>query len=103
VGREEAIAELNALVDRGTKVIAIQARGGVGKTTLARKYLQQKFGSFLEISIAQETKDIASIESLIEEKLRQLGEEPGREFWVSMSLNRQIAFREMKSDLCLGN
>jgi tetratricopeptide (TPR) repeat protein len=91
VGREGAIADLQALVDRHTKVIVIQARGGVGKTTLARKYLQQKFGTFLEFPIAKETKDIASVESLIEEKLRQLGEEPGREFLVSIDrLKRKL-------------
>ncbi|NJR61441.1 MAG: hypothetical protein HC769_22975 [Cyanobacteria bacterium CRU_2_1] len=91
VGREGAIADLNTLVNRGAKVIVIQARGGVGKTTLARKYLQQEFGSFLEFPIAKETKDIASIESLIEEKLRQLGEEPGREFFVSLDrLKRKL-------------
>jgi tetratricopeptide (TPR) repeat protein len=91
VGREEAIADLNALVSRNTRVIVIQARGGFGKTTLARKYLQQKFGSFLEFPIAKETKDIASIEGLVEEKLRQLGEEPGREFLVSLDrLKRKL-------------
>ncbi|MGJ3251618.1 MAG: hypothetical protein ACFE0J_10865 [Elainellaceae cyanobacterium] len=83
VGREEAIADLTELVNRNTKIIVIQARGGVGKTTLARRFLNQEFDSFLEFPIAKETKDIASIESLLEEKLRQLGEEPGREFIVS--------------------
>ena len=91
VGRAGAIADLNALVERGARVIVIQARGGVGKTSLARKYLQQEFGSFLEFPIAKETKDIASIESLIEEKLKQLGEEPGREFLVSIDrLKRKL-------------
>ncbi|MGJ3248480.1 MAG: hypothetical protein ACFE0I_20655 [Elainellaceae cyanobacterium] len=83
VGREEAIADLTELVNRNAKIIVIQARGGVGKTTLARRFLNQEFDSFLEFPIAKETKDIASIESLLEEKLRQLGEEPGREFIVS--------------------
>ena len=91
VGREGAIADLTALVSRKVNVIVIQARGGVGKTTLARKYLQQEFGSYLEFPIAKETKDIASIEGLIEEKLRQLGEEPGREFLVSLDrLKRKL-------------
>ncbi len=68
----------------------IQARGGVGKTTLARKYLQQEFGSYLEFPIAKETKDIALIEGLIEEK-RRLGEEPGHEFLVSLDrLKRKL-------------
>lgn len=91
VGRDGAIVDLNQLVERPVKVIVIQARGGVGKTTLARKYLQQKFDSVLEFPIAKETKDIASIESLIEEKLRQLDEEPGREFFVSLDrLKRKL-------------
>jgi hypothetical protein len=55
VGREGAIADLNTLISRGAKVIVIQARGGVGKTTLARKYLQQEFDSVLEFPIAKET------------------------------------------------
>jgi tetratricopeptide (TPR) repeat protein len=91
VGRAGAIGDLDTLVSQNARVIVIQARGGVGKTTLARKYLSQKFGPFLEFPIAKETKDIASIEALVEEKLRQLGEEPGREFLVSLDrLKRKL-------------
>lgn len=91
VGRENAIANLNTLVSQGAKVILIHAKGGVGKTTLARKYLQQQFSSYIEFPIAKETQNITSVESLIEERLRQLGEEPGREFGVSLDrLKRKL-------------
>jgi hypothetical protein len=91
IGREEAIADLYRLVQQEVKVIVIQAKGGMGKTTIARRFLQQEFETILEFPIAQETKDIASIESLIEEKLRQLGEESGREFIVSLDrLKRKL-------------
>lgn len=91
VGRESAIAELNTLVSQGAKVILIHAKGGVGKTTLARKYLQQQFSSYIEFPIAKETQNITSVESLMEERLKQLGEEPGREFGVSLDrLKRKL-------------
>lgn len=91
VGREEAMADLTVIFSRSTQVIVIQAKGGVGKTTLAKHYLRQIFGTYLEFSIAKETQDIANAESLLEEKLRQLGEEPGREFLVSLDrLKRKL-------------
>ncbi len=89
VGRERAIADLNDLDSQGAKVILIHAKGGVGKTTLARNYLQQKFGFYIEFPIAKETENITPIESLLEERLRQLNEELGREFGVSLERLRQ--------------
>jgi transcriptional regulator with XRE-family HTH domain len=91
VGREDAIAHLNTLVNQGAKIILIHAKGGVGKTTLARKYIQQQFGSYIEFPIAKETQNITSVQSLVEERLKQLGEEPGREFGVSLDrLKRKL-------------
>lgn len=91
VGRSVAIAHLQALEARGARIILIQAQGGVGKTTLAHRYLQQEFGEFLEFAIAKETQNITSVESLVEERLRQLHEEPGREFGISLDrLKRKL-------------
>ncbi|GAB4152847.1 MAG: NB-ARC domain-containing protein [Cyanobacteria bacterium J069] len=98
VGREEAIADLDGLVSRGFRIIVIQARAGIGKTTLARNYLQQKFTSVLEFPIAKATKDIAPVEALLEEKLRQLGEEPGREFFVSLDRLKRRLQGDSQSD-----
>lgn len=91
VGRESVIAYLKNIVSQGEKLILIYARGGVGKTTLARNYLKQQFGSFLEFRIAKETQDVASVESLLSEKLRELGEEAESDFNISLDrLKRKI-------------
>jgi hypothetical protein len=91
VGRENAIAQLNTLINQGAKAILIHANGGVGKTILAQKYLQQQLGSYIEFPIGKETQNITSVESLIEERLKQLGEEPGREFGISLDrLKRKL-------------
>ncbi|MCA1994861.1 MAG: tetratricopeptide repeat protein [Coleofasciculus sp. S288] len=91
VGRESAIADLHNLVNQGAKLILVHAKGGVGKTTLARKYLEQQCGSCIEFRIATEPQNITSVESLIEEQLKHLGEEPGREFGVSLDrLKRKL-------------
>ncbi|OKH17126.1 LuxR C-terminal-related transcriptional regulator [[Limnothrix rosea] IAM M-220] len=89
VGREEAIAELDRLRKQGSKLVQIVAAGGQGKTTLARKYLYSRFDHVIEFAIAKETKDIASVQSLLEEKLRQIGKEPGRELMVSLERFKQ--------------
>lgn len=95
VGREDAIARLNQLIYKNsgtgilpvspvTRICQIVAPGGQGKTTLARKYLENRFKKVLKFNIAQERKNIASVESWVEENLRELGEEPGREFMISL-------------------
>lgn len=91
VGREDAISDLSTLVRRGAKLIVIQARGGVGKTTLAWEYLKtQGFDLVLELWMAKETQNIASVEGVIEEWLRRyFDEEPGREFGVTLERLRQ--------------
>ncbi|MCT7972963.1 hypothetical protein [Laspinema olomoucense] len=85
VGREKAIADLDALVARGdSRCILIQGPGGVGKTVLAERYLAQRFKPpILRFDIAKETQAINSAEGWIEQNLQKLGEEPGHEFGVS--------------------
>ena len=96
VGRTEAIAHLNRLVQR-CKVIVIQGEGGVGKTTLAQQYLEQEFEIVLELLMAKETENITSVASVVEEWLKQdFNEEPGGEFGVTLGrLKRQLENRRI--------
>ncbi len=91
VGRQSVIADLNTLIEQGKKVILIQAEGGVGKTTLAWRYLKtQSFDLVLPLYMAKERQNITSVESAIEEWLkRYFDEEPGREFGISLDRLRQ--------------
>ncbi|MBD0300752.1 MAG: ATP-binding protein, partial [Tolypothrix sp. T3-bin4] len=67
IGRTEAIAHLNTLVNQGSKVIVIQGEGGLGKTTLAQQYLHQGFELVLELLMAKETQNITPAERVVEE------------------------------------
>ena len=96
VGRSSAIDRLDTLVSQGSKIIVIQGEGGIGKTTLAQQYLQQgEFELILELLMAKETQNITSLESVVEEWLtKDLHEEPGREFGVTLGrLKRHLKNR----------
>ncbi|MFQ4146401.1 tetratricopeptide repeat protein [Chlorogloeopsis sp. ULAP02] len=97
LGRSEAIAHLNNLVNQGIKVIVIQGEGGVGKTTLAQQYLHQGFDLVLELLMAKETQNITAVEHVVEEWLKQdFDEEPGVEFGVTLGrLKRQLHTRRI--------
>lgn len=106
VGREEAITDLNALVNRGARVIVIQARGGVGKTTLAWQYLKtQGFDLVLDLLMAKETQNTTSVEGVIEEWLRRdFDEEPGRDFGVTLKrLSQKLRDPDRKVGVLIDN
>ncbi|OUL23298.1 NB-ARC domain-containing protein [Nostoc sp. RF31YmG] len=97
IGRQDAIAHLNTLVNQGSKVIVIQGEGGLGKTTLAQQYLHQGFDLVLELLMAKETQNITPAERVVEEWLKQdFHEEPGVEFGVTLGrLKRQLHNRRI--------
>ncbi|MBD2301599.1 tetratricopeptide repeat protein [Nostoc sp. FACHB-190] len=98
IGRQDAIAHVNTLVNQGAKIIVIQGEGGLGKTTLAQQYLQtQGFDLVLELLMAKESQNITAAERVVEEWLKQdFGEEPGIEFGVTLGrLKRQLHNRRI--------
>ncbi len=97
IGRTDAIAHLNTLIDRGNKAIVIQGEGGLGKTTLAQQYLHQGFEVVLELLMAKETQNITSAERVVEEWLKQdLQQESGVEFGVNLArLKKQLQTRKI--------
>ncbi|MEL6578844.1 MAG: NB-ARC domain-containing protein [Cyanobacteria bacterium J06621_12] len=87
VGRQQAIADLQYLVNQGSKIIVLQGEGGIGKTTLAQQFLaSQNFAVNLEVLMAKETVNIMAVASVVEEWLqRDLNEDSGKEFGVTLS------------------
>lgn len=98
VGREKSFIYLDSVIAQGNKAIVIQGEGGIGKTTLAQHYLQEKgFDLILEVLMAKEPQNITSTENIIEEWLKKdFQEEPGREFGVSLGrLKRHLETRKI--------
>jgi hypothetical protein len=75
VGREEAIAHLDSLVKDGSKVILIQAEGGVGKTTLTRKWFELQRLEYLELSVGMTRQTIYRAEDWVRQTLRSYFDE----------------------------
>ena len=97
-GRDDDLARLNTLINQHQKMIVIQAPGGLGKTTLARQYLDnQGFDLVLSLEMARETENITSVESVVEEWLKQyFEEEPGREFGITLArLKKHLQNRQV--------
>ena len=97
-GRDDDLARLNTLINQHQKMIVIQGPGGLGKTTLARQYLDnQGFDLVLSLEMAREAENITSVESVVEEWLQQYFEqEPGREFGITLArLKKHLQNRQV--------
>lgn len=92
VGREEAIADLNSLVNKGAKVILIQAEGGIGKTTLAREWFERQGLKPLELRVGTTSQNIQSAEDWVRFTLRN-------DFKESPETNFLTMLEQLKSKL----
>ncbi|GGA28777.1 ATP-binding protein [Okeania sp. KiyG1] len=85
VGREEAIAHLNTLItSRGAKIIGIYGKGGIGKTTLAREYLQIQRLKILEFNVGMDAQNILSVKSWVKRQINQQFKQQAEEKFIDM-------------------
>ncbi|MDZ8137410.1 MAG: LuxR C-terminal-related transcriptional regulator [Nostoc sp. DedQUE04] len=81
VGREEAIAHLNMLIDCNAKAIGIYGKGGIGKTKLAYHYFETQKLEYLELQVGMQPQYITSVKSWVNDQLRHhFKEEPQQDF-----------------------
>ncbi|MBC1298436.1 ATP-binding protein, partial [Nostoc sp. UCD122] len=81
VGREDAIAHLDMLIDCDAKAIGIYGKGGIGKTTLAYHYFETQNLEYLELQVGIQAQYITSVKSWVKDQLRhQFKEEPQQDF-----------------------
>jgi len=93
VGREEAIAHLDKLVNEGAKVILIHAEGGsIGKTTLATKWFELQGLECLELRVGSTPQNLNSIENWVRIKLIN-------EFKVNPEQNFMSMLEQLKTQL----
>ncbi|MEH2085290.1 ATP-binding protein [Nostoc sp.] len=103
VGREDAIAHLNNLVNEGAKVILIHAEGGIGKTTLATKWFELQRLEYLELRVGSTPQNLNSVEDWVRIKLINYFKVNPEQNFITMLEQLKIQLKARKIGVLIDN
>jgi hypothetical protein len=89
VGRDRDLTNL-ANLRKQYKIVLIKAGAGVGKSTLAREFLQTQFKKVIRIEMGLESGNVTPAEEKVSQILRKdFDEEPSRDFGINLDILRE--------------
>jgi tetratricopeptide (TPR) repeat protein len=89
IGRDRDLTNL-ANLSRQAKIVLIKAGAGVGKSTLAREFLQTNFKKVIRIEMGLESGNVTPAEEKVSQILRKdFDEEPSRDFGINLDILRE--------------
>ncbi|MEH1889981.1 MAG: LuxR C-terminal-related transcriptional regulator [Nostoc sp.] len=103
VGREDALAHLNNLVNEGAKVILIHAEGGIGKTTLATKWFELQRLEYLELRVGSTPHNLNSVEDWVRIKLINYFKVNPEQNFITMLEQLKIQLKTRKVGVLIDN
>jgi hypothetical protein len=103
VGREEAINDLDNLINEGVKVILIQAEGGVGKTTLAQKWFEHQGLEPLLLRVGMTPQNIQSAEGWVRHKLLNDFQENPEQNFLTMLEQLRVKLQTQRIGVLIDN
>ncbi|MBD2149318.1 ATP-binding protein [Pseudanabaena sp. FACHB-1277] len=89
IGRDRDLTNL-ANLSRQAKIVLIKAGAGVGKSTLAREFLQTYFKKVIRLEMGLESGNVTPAEEKVSQILRKdFDEEPSRDFGINLDILRE--------------
>ncbi|WP_103668659.1 tetratricopeptide repeat protein [Pseudanabaena sp. BC1403] len=89
IGRDRDLINLANLI-RQAKIVLVKAGAGVGKSTLAREFLQTQFKKVIRIEMGLESGNVTPAEEKVSQILRKdFDEEPSRDFGINLDILRE--------------
>ena len=89
IGRDRDLTNLTNL-RKQHKIVLIKAGAGVGKSTLAREFLQAQFKKVIRIEMGLESGNVTPAEEKVSQILRKdFDEEPSRDFGINLDILRE--------------